>query len=164
MRSSEPVKAPPNLDLLYRVARSRLDWQLQFLDGLDARLGLFLSVGTGLVAIVGALAAAVGGIGWLGLIALAVVVGSYAATAWFSIGGLRERDWKIGPKPEAVARSLRLHGEYESERRAIRTLLNLYAENDKAYRAKVDAIRPTLIALVVETLASALVLALAAHR
>jgi hypothetical protein len=158
------TKAPPNLDLLYRVARSRLDWQLQFLDGLDLRLGLFLTVGTGLIAVVGAPVGIVGGISWLGLAALAVVVGSYAAVAWYSMIGLRERNWEVGPKSHLVARSLRLHGGYESERRTILTLLLLHKKNETAYYAKVDATRPTLVALVVETIASAAVLALAAHR
>jgi hypothetical protein len=147
------------------VARDRLDWQLQFLDGLDTRLGLFLSVGTGLIAVVGALVAIDWArFGWQGLLALAVVVASYAALAFFSITGLRERDWEVGPKPHEVARTLRQRGEYESQRRVIRTLLNLHKKNEGAYYAKVDAIRPTLFALVVETIASAAALALAAHQ
>src|SRR5207248_7319822 len=98
------------------------------------------------------------------LTALAVVVASYIALAYFSVTGLRLRDWKIGPEPEAVADSLLEHGEYESERRTILTLLKLFTTNDAAYHGKVDAIRPSLIALVVETVASALVLGIVAHR
>src|SRR5919201_2439806 len=117
MRTTRPSRPnpSPDLDLMYRIARARLDWQLQFLDSHDAKLGLFLAVGTGVIAIAAALVTI--HFKPLGIAALAVAIGAYGSLVWYTLVGLRVTKWATGPEIDAVARGLRLHGEYEAERR-----------------------------------------------
>ena len=155
----------PDLTLLYEIARSRLDTQLAFLDSLDTKLGLFLSVGSAILTVAAALVA-VDRTRWSiwAALALALAIGAFIGVAFFTVTALREQKWGIGPDITLVAALLKREGESAATKSVINTLIDLFSGNQSAYDAKVGALAPAAIALVVETLAAAAALALVAGR
>ncbi len=155
----------PDLNLLYEIARSRLDTQLAFLDSLDTKLGLFLSVGSAILTVAAAIVAVdrTRWSIWAGL-ALALAIGAFIGVAFFTVTALRGQKWSIGPDVTQVAALLWTEGESAATKSVINTLVDLFSRNQSAYDAKVGALAPAAIALVVETLAAAAALALVAGR
>ncbi len=150
----------PELDLLYEIARSRLDRQLTFLDSLDNRLGLFLSVGAAVETIAVAVLAVDHGrwtvLTWLGF---AVSIAAFIGITFWTLTALRLHKWGIGPTVTAIAVVLHRQGHQEATRQAINTMTGLFDENMTAYNSKVGAILPAAIALALQTLAAAAALA-----
>jgi hypothetical protein len=146
----------PELDVVYEIARSRLDRQLDFLDSLDNRLGLFLSVGAAVETIVVAVLAVDHArwtlLMWAGFV---LSVAAFVAIAFWTLMALRLSKWGIGPKVKRIAAVQHRHGSVEATRHAINTMTDLFEENVKAYDAKVAAILPAAIALGLQILASA---------
>lgn len=152
--------AESDLGLLYQIARSRLDTQLSFLDSLDTKLGLLLSVGAGIFAVAGAIVA-VAHSQWSGwtLAAIAVTTLFFIGLAFKTILALRKENWGIGPRPGLIALIQLREGDREATKLAIKIMLAMYTGNEPAYARKASAIVPASIALAMETLTAAAALA-----
>ncbi len=148
----------PNLDFLYSVARRQLDIQLEFVDGLDTKLGIVFSAGSAEAAIVSAAFAIVRTHPIFAWLALALSVGAYVGIAWFSLWGLFPQTWAHGETIAGVAGDYVDHSHNEVIRRAINRIRRALDENQPRYDEKVRLLWFSLLALVAETVAAALAL------
>jgi hypothetical protein len=152
--------------VLVDLAHDQLVLQLGFVDAVDNKLGLLLSVGSGLLGILAAvLTLRQHPLSGLGIWVLALTGLAYVALAGFSSKALLDRPWGLGPEPKEVEQDVvnnvsadtikwglaaRYYGDYE--------------DNGDALEGKLLALRISLGALVVETLALAIGLGLLASR
>jgi|SRR6266566_1884639 len=139
---------------VYELTRDRLGRQVDSIDALDIKLGLFFSIGS---ALIGILAAVIAGrplkLSHLGAISAVCCGCAYVAIALVASWQLRPRRWSVGPDPKKVL------VDYKNEvstnlmkRRMAETYYRHYRDNEPAYKWKVRAIWFSAIALFAETL------------
>ena len=145
---------PADPEPMYELTRDQLATQLSFVDALDTKIGLFLSVGSGLVGILAAvLALHPSSIGHPDFRALVACVGAYILVAGAGGFGLWSRAWGLGPDPRVVAKDYNKTSGDAVRRRMAAKFNQDYEANLTAYRHKLWALRLTLVGLVIETLA-----------
>src|SRR2546428_3902826 len=77
------------------AARDQLSLQLGFIDAVDTKIGLFLSIGSGLLGImVGVAVVQVSGLHAFGVVGIVASGGCYALLAIVSLLGIWGRSWK----------------------------------------------------------------------
>lgn len=152
----------PDWDFLYSVARSELDTQLTFIDGVDTKLGIVFSAGSAEAAIVAAAFAVVstaasttGHHSAWPVVVLVVSILGYIGIAAFSLWGLWPLKWGYGPTIVATAGDYVAHPHTEVIRRTINRLRFAVDENQPRYNRKVILLWLSLLALTVETAAAA---------
>lgn len=158
-----------DLDLLYREARAQLDIQIAAYDALDVKVGIALaSAGAEAALAVGALAfpRPASTAAWLIGAAAAFTVVVLAAFAYLvrtSIGALSTARLDIGPRLNWLEERYDAgEADVAVKWRAVNALKEAFTRNQDLYAPKVVALRRLLRILLVQTVATLLVLALLA--
>jgi hypothetical protein len=105
----------PNADpnLMIELTRDQLGVQLEFVDAIDAKLGVFLGVASALIAILmGAVTVQTQPLGYWGTRGLVVSVLAYLAVAAACIVGLWLRPWRGEIKAQRVYRDHYIRDEH----------------------------------------------------
>jgi hypothetical protein len=151
--------------LMIDLTRDQLSLQLQSVDAIDAKLGLFLGVGSALIAVLmGVLTVQTQALGIWAIRGTAVTVGIYLVLATACIFGLWLRPWR-GPINAASV----YHDHYTVENREIgwelvNTYVSHHKKNQTGLKQKVSALRLSSIGLASQTLALVATLALVLIR
>jgi hypothetical protein len=143
---------PADPEVMYDLARGRLDSQLAAISAIDSKLAGFFGIGSALLGVVAAIYAIKPDIfkagGWE-LFGMALV--AYAVLSVISLAGMSLREWKTGPQMEAIYNDHIQYGEAEIKWRATSTLLRLVKKNNAAYDEKANAARWSPILVVILT-------------
>jgi hypothetical protein len=151
---------PANPEVIYDLARGRLDSQLSAIAAIDSKLAGFFGIGSALLGVVAAIYAIKPDVfktgGWL-VLGLALL--AYVALSAVALGGMRLRDWKTGPQMEDIYDDHIHYGEAEIKWRVTSTLLKLHKKNKAAYDEKVGAAKwsPRLVAILAGLVVAAVV-------
>jgi hypothetical protein len=170
MNPENPSSAYPDRDpdLFYELARDRLEMQLTTIDALDNKIGLLVSLASGLLGILAAVFALSAtrndeAVGVTQLCVLAVAAVAYVVVAWFGIKAYRCRSWNVGPDLRQVWDDLwgnmdDAHLKWE----VARDLWAYYDSNCGAQNLKADALLIVFVGVVIQTALVVLALALVA--
>jgi hypothetical protein len=152
--------------VLVDLTHDQLVTQLGFVDAVDNKLGLLLSVGSGLLGILAAvLTLRQHPLSGLGIWVLALTAVAYVILAGFSTQALLDRPWGLGPEPREVEQDVVNNIPMDTIKWGLAARFNGdYEDNGDALEGKLRALRVSLGALVVETLALAIGLGLLASR
>jgi hypothetical protein len=140
--------------LFYELARDRLAMQLGSIDALDSKIGLLISLASGLMGLLAAVFALRGeqpDSGELALIGVATLV--YLVASGIGIRVYFCRSWKLGPDLRQVWDAL--WGEDDDRRLkwdVANSFWSFYEKNRSGQRTKEDALPFILIAVVIQTL------------
>lgn len=147
------------------LARDQLGVQLGFLDALDAKLGLFLSVASGLIAILmGVVTVQTQPLGVWSIRGVTLSIGVYLLTAGSCIVGLWLRPWKVEIDAAKVYRDHFTLSLHDVGWELANTYTSHYRKNRPRYRLKVRALRWASAGLVAQTLSLIVTLALVLNR
>jgi hypothetical protein len=142
----------PTPNFLYEVARHQLDVQLDFVDGVDSKLGMLFAAGSAETGIAAAFLVLKPDFirGEAGFLVFGVL--AYLALTVTSVAGLWHREWRVGLKAEELAR-LYFNGfsEEDVKRQATRRLISQWNINQIQYRAKSRWLRLALVAMATLT-------------
>lgn len=160
-RENYPRRDP---QLFYELARERLASQLSAIDSLDNKIGMLVSLASGLIAILAAVFALRGKpFGSAEYTTLSVSVLVYLATSVYGIKAYWTRPWSVGPALIAVWN--RLWGDDDDELAKWKTANDFrgyYERNRPAQRMKETALPWILAGVVTQTLCLVLTLCLVA--
>jgi hypothetical protein len=137
---------------IYDLTRDHLTSQMSSVDALDAKLGLYLLAGSGMVGLLAAVFA-LRPSPHPNLWPLALCAIAYVGLAGVTIFGLQLREWKKGPKASDVAR-----GYNQTSLQVIKQDMAVkfhkdFEANKSAYDQKVWAAAWCHVCLIAETLA-----------
>jgi len=140
-----------NPGVIYDLARTKLTDQLAFGESVETKLGLFMSVGSGLLAVL----AAVVVLRHPGIVQAGVLIAgaaSFAVLACYAIPALWLTRWALGPSDDGLI-SRRLAGVTERETlwEAVARYRSDYEANNPVYRGKRHALNIVLVCFTVET-------------
>ena|ERR1700682_359438 len=139
---------------MYDLTRDQLTTQLSFVDGLDSKLGLLLSVGSGLLGILAAVfALRAPNSPHPDFRALLVCTAAYLFLVGITGFGLWGRKWALGPEAEKVARGYNRTHPNTIKANMARKFHRDYIKNKSAYEQKVWALRLSYPLLIVQTVA-----------
>ncbi len=156
-------EAEDDPQVLLDLVQAQLATQLAFVDAVDTKLGLFLSVGSGLLGILAAVLAlrthpqAGAGIWTLGAAGIA-----YLVLAAASGSGLASRSWDLGPEPREVEPDIGRVPLHAVKWGMTARFNEAYEANQAALERKNMLLYVSLGALVIETVALAAGLSLLA--
>ncbi|TMD04482.1 MAG: hypothetical protein E6J01_13040 [Chloroflexi bacterium] len=136
---------------MYDLTRDQLTSQMSSVDSLDAKLGLFLAVGSGLVSIVAAVVALRPST-HPNLWPLVLCAIPYVLLAGVTLFGLRPRKWGKGPKASDVAKGYNRTSLHVIKENMAVKFHKDFESNKAAYGQKVWAAEWGLRLLIVETL------------
>ena len=149
---------------MYEAARDRLATQLNFIDAVDGKIAMLVSMASGLLGIAAAVfalhattpsskdAAAPGLTGWqIGALTLGAVV--YLGIVWFGIRAYSCRDWHVGPALDALWDQHKTNDtdDYIKWGVAVDTWLD-FEHNLPTYTRKEEALRVVFVGAALETL------------
>lgn len=160
MMESESERPKPNADFLYELARHQLDIQLDFLDGLDNKLGLLFSLGSAEVAIAAAFLAVKPEMirPQAGFLILGVI--AYFVVAACSIAGLWRREWRVGSDVEHLGRLYLLGASDQTVKlQAAKRLIKQWNKNLPAFNRKARRLQIVLVGVAAETTVALLAVA-----
>jgi len=139
-------------DVIYDLARGRVDSQLAAVDGMDAKVSGFFAAGSTLLGIVAAIyAIRPQTFEWGGVVVLSLAVLIWALLAAACLVGLGTRRWEMSPRLDQVYDDYLKYGEREIKWRAVGTLLRLYKMNVPAYKLKTTIARWSPVVLAAES-------------
>jgi hypothetical protein len=139
---------PTDPEVMYDLARDRLDRQLGSIDAVDAKLGINFSIGSGLIGVAAGVYALNPATGWPPVVSTTVL---YVALTCVCLLGLRLRKWRTGPQIEQVYQD---HIDFTApvmKWRTSDTLVNHYHCNEADYLAKVKWATWSSFLLLTET-------------
>lgn len=168
-RPSSAEQYPPRDPGLYlAVAKERLDSQMAFVDALDSKIGLLVSVASGLLGILAAVFAlrsvqAESTASAPEIVTLVLAGCAYLVAASSGLGAYFLRSWKTGPP---LPQTWDLMWGSDGDQLVGWKLGNIYRlsyeQNQANHRRKSNAVRVLFIAVVIQSLLAALALALVA--
>lgn len=156
-----PTRDP---QLMYEVARDRLSTQLDFIDAIDGKIAMLVSIASALLGIAAAVFAlhttsapvaghADGGLSGWEIATLVIGAVSYTVVVAFGMNAYLCRDWDVGPSLRALWDQ---HGSADSDERikwgvAVDTWLG-YEANKPTYDTKERALKVAFFGTALETL------------
>ena len=154
--------------LMYEVATNRLATQLSFIDAIDSKIAMLVSMASAILGIAAAVfalhaiattttaAGATKAVGLSGSEIATLAVGAviYMVVVWFGMRAYFCRDWHVGPSLRAL---MKQHKGEDSDRKirwgvAVDTWLDFEA-NLPMYNTKEKALRAVFVGAALETLA-----------
>jgi hypothetical protein len=153
-------------EVLFQLARDRLNNQLVAIDALDGKIGLLFGLASGLLATLAAVMAlrtADGEpvSGWL-LLVLVVAALVYLKVVYSGVNAYLVRSWNVGSELREVWDDLWRLGEAHAKWRATRQIWADYESNRKALLKKERALDFMFAGVIVQSLLVALALGLVA--
>lgn len=159
-------------DLMYELARDYLGKELEFIDALDGKIAVLLSMASGILGIGAAVIALHATLirhgqpnglsGW----PLVLLIGGAVVYAWVAWEGGRAyfcRDWNIGPSLDGVWKQLRTTASDDEVKWGVATdSWHDFEANLTAHDLKQDAVLKVFVGAAIETLILVTAIALVA--
>jgi hypothetical protein len=138
----------------FDLIRDQLAIQVASFDRIDAKQGVYFSVGSGLLVVLGGfLAVRAKPLSCLVIALLAISVVCYLALFATEVWGQRVGKWTVGPEIDAIMQDY-ANGvqEHEIKAKAVRSLESFYNKNRRVYETKRTAAFLGMSGLLLETI------------
>jgi hypothetical protein len=148
--------------ILLDIVRERLQIQFAFFDALDTKSATLFAAGSALLGILAAVFAIREEFDSTSLVVMSVASGAYVALVLGVAATHWPRHYDVGPQLDSVWNDAQLKDDKELVTDLVVDYINYYRNNDRWTWVKVLSVRVGLVAVVVETAAVAIGLAVVA--